>query len=364
VSETPVGDTESRPERLISLRWARVLYAGAAVAALGALIVNITRPFGWQVDATSVGLIGVLLLIPIAEQLRKLKFGGIEAEFEDRLKRDIGNLEKRVKDIGDRASEPIPADQAELEPAPSTVPPGRSIRRIVWVDDRPEGNRLEMAELRERFNVVSATSTEAGMDAISSSPEDTAVISDAVREEDGRQNVAAGKQLIARVAKEHPGIPVYIYCGSETAQRYGTELYQAGARFVTDSFTDLHRTIRSDAGRRFESEVKRILQAAGNLEQPEATGIDYVVEVSGHRIGVVAKNYRRSAAAHHAEAINRAVGRLTNLVDKGDIASGLFVTPRDVFSQAQRQQLPKVVLLLSIDELPETLLNVRGAAQS
>jgi hypothetical protein len=113
-----------------------------------------------------------------------------------------------------------------------------SIRRIVWVDDWPEGNRLEISELQQRFDVVAATSTEAGMDAILSSPEGTAVISDAVRQENGRQNLEAGKQLISHVDEEQPGVPVYIYCGPETAQRYGTELYQAGARLVTDSFAE------------------------------------------------------------------------------------------------------------------------------
>jgi CheY-like chemotaxis protein len=302
---------EKQTNPIISRRFALVLYVVAAAAAIGGLVVNVTSVFGWTIDATSVGLIGVLLLVPIAEHLRKLKIGSVEAEFAE----TVDYLGRRVAEFTDLATEP-----SEQTPDPSRIlgdddqePPSRAINRIVWVDDQPAGNRLEVAEMQRRFYVVTATSTAEGLSQVSKSPDDTAVITDAVRTEGGKESFNAGRKLIEALRQRYGAIPVYVFCGQGTAEDYAEPLVRAGARIVTASFTELARKVRADARMFFMRNVVATLGEVGRVEAQDH-GIDFFVRLGEKRIGVEAKDYHRTRELH---AVDRAVQQLADAIAAG-----------------------------------------------
>lgn len=336
---------EGETTAIISHRVARLLYLLAALAAMVGVVVDVTGVFGWDVDTTAVGLIGILLVLPTAEYLRKLKVGSVEAEFAEK----VGYLDRRVAEITDLATEPgAGKDGLGVESRPTDPSaPARTIHRIVWVDDRPEGNRLELAELARRFDMVTATSTGDGMARISESPEGTAVITDAVRVEGRQENINAGLELLRQMRERYPAIPVYVFCGPDTAERYAEPLVRAGARLITASFTELAGQVRADARASFEAEVSTTLAELGSVEA-QSGGLDFIVTVDDEKVGVESKDYRRTPKAH---AIDRTMDLLNDAIRSGSISRGIVVAPRDIFIPAQRERAPELVQLVSIDRL-------------
>ena len=243
------GEEDRRARKMVIPVWmARTLYVVAAVFALAALVVDVVGVSDWKVDEVSLGLIAVLLVIPLLEQIQKLKFGSMEAEFREKFR----SLEDKVVDVREFATRPeadVAATRGLTNGASEAETDGVvRIKRIVWVDDRPENNRLEAQELKRRFDVTQVTSTEEGLAEVAKNPVDTAVISDSARDEGGRQNTAAGLELIGKLTEDQPDVPIYVYCGPATAAAYGDDLRRAGARLVTASFSELNARLRKDAG--------------------------------------------------------------------------------------------------------------------
>ena len=327
------------------------IYVAATLTTIIALVVNMTGLWGWDVDGTTFALIGVLLLIPVAERLRKFKVGKyFEAEFAEKVENELDHLGRWVSGLNELATTPPEENAPEVATAAAAAGGAKTIRRIVWVDDEPDGNRLEIAELSRRFIVVTATSTKAGLAKISN-PEETAIISDAVRVEAGETNHQAGVDLIEAVKESYPAIPVYVYCGQSTVDEHAEPLELAGARIVTASFAELTRVVRADARATFEAEVATILAAHGEVES-QPNGLDFVLVGDVGRIGVKAKDYRRTPKRVPLDA---AVGLLGASVDKGEIDEGWLIAPRDAFIDTQRERVPDGVRLLSIEQLPHLL---------
>lgn len=345
---------EGEIRSIISRRVARLLYLFAALAAIFGLVVDVTGVFGWEIDTTAVGLIGVLLLVPTAEYLRKLKVGSVEAEFAEK----VGYLGRRVAEITDIATEPgeqPPISTRRLEGDAQGLR-SSAIDRIVWVDDHPEGNRLEVAEMERRFDIVMATSTAEGLSQVSKSPDDTAVITDAVRVEGGKENFDAGRDLIKALKERYGEVPVYVFCGSDTAENYSARLEQAGARIVTASFTELARKVRTDARMVFVAKVVATLEEFGQVEAQDH-GIDFFVRLGERRIGVEAKDYHRTRELH---AVERAMQQLDQAIAAGQLDRGLVVAPKDVFSPSQRERAPSEVQLIPVSQLRQALADSSG----
>jgi CheY-like chemotaxis protein len=103
-------------------------------------------------------------------------------------------------------------------------------KRVLWVDDRPEGNRHETAALAKlQIEVVAATSTAQALHCIGSDAEGfDLVISDWEREGEAPQ---AGLQLLAAMRKIGLAEPVIFYHGARAEQRAerATQAALAGA---------------------------------------------------------------------------------------------------------------------------------------
>jgi CheY-like chemotaxis protein len=137
-------------------------------------------------------------------------------------------LEEAEASKGEGAPEPTDVKAAvssalEVIAAESTAPSRRTDRRILWVDDLPENNRLERRALEELgIEVVLATSTDQALEILGHESFDV-VISDMGRPPDAR----AGYSLLDELRRRGDTTPFVIYAGSrapehvEEAQRHG-----------------------------------------------------------------------------------------------------------------------------------------------
>jgi hypothetical protein len=339
------------------------IYMVVSVIVIALLAVHVTDVWGWHVDWVTFALLGALLVLPVAERLRKFKVGNIEADFET-VKANVQQLKSEVSGLRERTlnpeeeSEPSSGEPVE-EDSPGVAARGlktaaRTIEQIVWADDRPANNRLEIAELRRRFSVITANTTQEALEKISV-PEATMVITDAVRVENDKTNYEAGLELLNELQSRHPMIPAYVYCGPTTAKDHAEPLRAAGARLVTASFTQLADQIKMDARTLFHDDVREVLRKHGAVEE-QGAGTDFVLTIGQNRIGVEARDFRRTPKA---AAFDRSIGRLEDAIRAGRIGHGLLVTPRDVFVAKQRARTPETVELLSIDGLAEALAAYR-----
>jgi hypothetical protein len=351
---TGAGRTRSggHSERVIDPRIARRFSFLAALLAITLLVVDVVEPNGWTVDETSLGLIAILLAIPLIEQIEKLKIGGVEADFRAR----VDNLEHLVGDLSDHAVEGDADAPPGTERAAAGPVAARVINRIVWIDDQPENNRLEVAELNKRFDVIPVTRTGAGLNEVAKQPNETAVITHAASGMGASRDENAGRKVIEEVRERFGEVPVYVYTSEDTATARGSELEAARANLVTASFTELARRIREDARAGFESQVATVLRDVAESVAEGAAGLDFVARLGNARIGVQAKDYRRSPKDW---AIERVVGLLTTQIEANTIDRGVVVAPRDVFGAARARMPATPIQMVPLDELRST---IEGAA--
>ncbi|SEC69863.1 CheY chemotaxis protein or a CheY-like REC (receiver) domain [Streptomyces misionensis] len=116
---------------------------------------------------------------------------------------------------------------------------------VLWVDDRPENNATEVAQLRELgVEVTSVKSTDEGLRALARARRPFgAVVSDLSRRERGRTHRAAGLELIRELRAQGDTVPVFVYATPRAlAQR--AEITGAGGDGVARSSTELFELLR------------------------------------------------------------------------------------------------------------------------
>ncbi|WBL76029.1 response regulator [Bradyrhizobium xenonodulans] len=124
-------------------------------------------------------------------------------------------------------------------------------KRVLWVDDRPDGNRYEMLALAEfGVAITIARSTEDALKLLSEAPFDL-IISDMKRGDDEE----AGYDFLAKLLPLHINLPVIFYTRSKLDE---TIARQRGAFGVATKASDLIILITSAVSRRsFDSYWKR-----------------------------------------------------------------------------------------------------------
>jgi CheY-like chemotaxis protein len=194
-------------------------------------------------------LVGVVLwrLLPVlAEVIRSrgfaIKVGGFELsaqEATDQLRSKLAELQARIEEL--RPGADSRGASAAAAPAGSRAP-----RRILWVDDRPENNALEIAQLRETgVEVVTATSTAQGLEQLLRRHLPVAaVITDMGRVEGGSYDPRAGLALTEQVRAAGISVPVFVYTSSRGLRTTRTEAQRAGAEGATASSFELFEFLR------------------------------------------------------------------------------------------------------------------------
>src|SRR4051812_30455663 len=93
--------------------FAMAIYIVVSVILIALLAVHVTDVWGWHVDWVTFALLGALLVLPVAERLRKFKVPGVEADFEV-VKANVQQLKSEFSGLRERTLTP----EEESEPNP------------------------------------------------------------------------------------------------------------------------------------------------------------------------------------------------------------------------------------------------------
>jgi CheY-like chemotaxis protein len=238
---------------------------------------------------------------------------------------------------------------------PQTRPRSALIERIVWVDDDPDGNALYREELARRWEVVTATSTHAGRALVEQDPGRTLVITDAVREEDGRTNREAGLELLAWLRGRHPDVPAVVFAGPVTVREHADALGAAGAT-VTADFGALLATLVQIDRRRLVTHAVELLREAGFTLLDEPWGADLLARrPDGRKVAIEVKAWQHMLQVHLLDA---AIRHLAAAMREVRAEEGLLIVRGalpSVTAERQRAAAAQGLHLVSIDELERWL---------
>jgi CheY-like chemotaxis protein len=229
--------------------------AARIIEAIGALL--------WPL-LVAVLLIKVIPHIPgVVADLRKamrtrgftVKVGGVELSVEEateQLRRQVTDLQTHMAvQLAERPEPTLgpppapgapPGSPAGAEAGPAAAP-GRAT--ILWVDNNPDGNALELAKLRDDgLEVLLARSTAEAMDVLSLRRGVRAIVTDMGRSEDGEYRSHAGLALLRQLKEAEQDQPVLVYTSARRAELDRQDALDAGATVVTASPTELFAAIR------------------------------------------------------------------------------------------------------------------------
>jgi CheY-like chemotaxis protein len=140
-----------------------------------------------------------------------------------------------------------PGSAAERGEAAGPPAPGRPT--LLWVDDHPDGNALELAKLRDDgVEVLLARSTAEALDVLSLRRGVQAVVTDLAREEEGEFRSHAGLALLRQLKEAEHDQPVLVYTEAARAELDRQDALDAGAALVTASPTELFAALRRILG--------------------------------------------------------------------------------------------------------------------
>jgi CheY-like chemotaxis protein len=177
-----------------------------------------------------------------------VKIGGVELSVEEateQLRRQITDLQTHLaaqlaeRGEPDRAGPPAApgAGPAEVE-APAR--PDQGPPTILWVDDDPDANTMELAKLRDDgVEVLLARSTAEAMDVLSLRRGVRAIVTDLGRAEDGEFRSHAGLALLRQLHEAEQNQPVLVYTSARRVELDRQDALDAGASAVTASPTEL-----------------------------------------------------------------------------------------------------------------------------
>jgi len=188
-------------------------------------------PLAWPL------LIAVLLwhLLPTIKKVIEsraftLKFAGIEVttqEATDQIKAQLQDLKDQVVALRKIAGEPAESVSAPIEDA--------APRSILWVDDRPNNNAIEISQLEGRgYKVITALSTNETMATLARERVGV-IISDMGRREEGRYVAQAGLGLLRAARASGYKQPFIVYTSSTYVEKNDAEVKALGGDGATAS---------------------------------------------------------------------------------------------------------------------------------
>jgi CheY-like chemotaxis protein len=185
-----------------------------------------------------------------------VKVGGVELSVEEateQLRRQVTDLQTHMANQLAGQGEPAPAGPPAApgsvtgtgEEAAAGPVAGQDRSTILWVDDNPDANALELAKLRDDgLEVLLARSTAEAMDVLSLRRGVRAVVTDLGRSEDGEFRSHAGLALLRQLHEAEQDQPVLVYTSARRAELDRQDALDAGAVIVTASPTELFAALR------------------------------------------------------------------------------------------------------------------------
>jgi CheY-like chemotaxis protein len=184
-----------------------------------------------------------------------VKIGGVELSVEEaaeQLRRQVTDLQThmaiQLAERGDRveAGPPGPPGSPGAGADGAAAPAADQGRpTVLWVDDNPEANTLELAKLRDDgVEVLIARSTAEAMDVLSLRRGVGAIVTDMGRTEDGEFRSHAGLALLRQLHEAEQSQPVLVYTSTRRVELDRQDALDAGAATVTSSPTELFAALR------------------------------------------------------------------------------------------------------------------------
>jgi CheY-like chemotaxis protein len=193
-----------------------------------------------------------------------VKIGGVELSVEEaaeQLRRQVTDLQTHLAVRLAERGEPAPSGPVGPPASPGAGParaeaparPDQGPPTILWVDDDPDSNALELAKLRDDgVEVLLARSTAEAMDVLSLRRGVGAVVTDLGRAEDGEFRSHAGLALLRQLHEAEQDQPVLVYTSPRRVELDRRDALDAGASVVTSSpielFAALRRILATPAG--------------------------------------------------------------------------------------------------------------------
>jgi CheY-like chemotaxis protein len=168
-----------------------------------------------------------------------VKVGGVELSVEEATEQ----LRRQVTDLQTHMASQLAGDAgAEAAAAPAG---GQERAAVLWVDDNPDANALELAKLRDDgLEVLLARSTAEAMDVLSLRRGIRAIVTDLGRSEDGEFRSHAGLALLRQLREAEQDQPVLVYTSTRRVELDRQDAMEAGAVTVTASPTELFAALR------------------------------------------------------------------------------------------------------------------------
>jgi CheY-like chemotaxis protein len=184
-----------------------------------------------------------------------VKIGGVELSVEEaaeQLRRQVADLQTHMADqLAERppAGPPGPPGPPGSPGAGAEAAAGPAADQgrptVLWVDDNPEANTLELAKLRDDgVEVLLARSTAEAMDVLSLRRGVGAIVTDMGRTEDGEFRSHAGLALLRQLHEAEQSQPVLVYTSTRRVELDRQDALDAGATAVTSSPTELFAALR------------------------------------------------------------------------------------------------------------------------
>jgi CheY-like chemotaxis protein len=168
-----------------------------------------------------------------------VKVGGVELSVEEATEQ----LRRQVTDLQTHMASQLAGEAA----AGATAVPaaGQDRAAVLWVDDNPDANALELAKLRDDgLEVLLARSTAEAMDVLSLRRGIRAIVTDLGRSEDGEFRSHAGLALLRQLREAEQDQPVLVYTSTRRVELDRQDAIEAGAVTVTASPTELFAALR------------------------------------------------------------------------------------------------------------------------
>jgi CheY-like chemotaxis protein len=167
-----------------------------------------------------------------------VKIGGAELSVEEATEQ----LRRQVTDLQTHMASQLAAREVGAEPGAVAAGPVADQARatVLWVDDDPAANALEMAKLRDDgVEVLQARSTAEAMDVLTLRRGVRAIVTDLGRNEGGEFRPHAGLALLRQLREAELDQPVVVYTSIRGVELDRQDALDAGAAVVTASPTEL-----------------------------------------------------------------------------------------------------------------------------
>jgi CheY-like chemotaxis protein len=217
-----------------------------------------------------------------------VRIGGAELSVEEateQLRRQVTDLQDQVAAQLARRAPPATPGSAPGGPVSGGPPPDpagppdrsgapdRGRPTVLWVDDQPDDNALEIAKLRDDgVEVLQARSTFEAMDVLSLRRGVHAVVTDLGRAEDGEFRTHAGLALLRQLREAELDLPVLVYTSRERVALDRQDALDAGAKVVTASPTELFAVLGRVLSAPSPSPGPAVPGPPGNARRPARPG--------------------------------------------------------------------------------------------